>query len=121
MGAPDLAFKLGAPIELSCVISQTADQMQYIFWFRNERMINNDISSEKRGTIFQSKGTNSSSRQDFVSSNLHIFEARPSDSANYTCQPSGASSASVLVHVLEGKRTIVLLGIGLFPFASSQN
>lgn len=36
-------------------------------------------------------------------SHLLISRALPTDSGNYTCAPSTAESASVLVHVLNGK------------------
>lgn len=108
MGAPDLAVRLGAPINLTCVISHTADQLQFVFWYRNDRMINYDIANEKRGKIVLSKWHNSSSRagaplQDTIASNLQIYSSRLADSGNYTCQPSGARSASVDLHVLEGE------------------
>ena len=107
LGAPDLAVKLGSLINLTCVISHTADQLQFIFWYRNERMINYDISNEKRGKIVLSKWHNATGKhpqsQDTISSNLQIHSSRLSDSGNYTCQPSGARSASVYLHVLEGK------------------
>lgn len=38
-------------------------------------------------------------------SRLLISKAEKSDSGNYTCSPSNSESASVLVHVLNGKLT----------------
>lgn len=92
--------KLGSSLNLVCVISQSADELQYIFWYKDERMINYDI--EARGKILMSKLAN---KQDTITSNLQIFNAKLSDSGNYSCQPSGAKTASINVHILEGKRT----------------
>lgn len=105
LGAPDMAVKLNGPINLTCVISQSPDQLQFIFWYRNQRMINYDIT-EQRGKIVMSKGATSgwrSQQQDVITSNLQIYNAQPSDAGNYTCQPSGARPTSILVHVLDGK------------------
>jgi len=99
LGAPDLAVKLGAAINLTCVVSQSPDQLQFIFWYRNERMINYDMN--ERGKIVMSKW---SQKPDTITSNLHIFSSKLSDSGNYTCMPSGARPTSIYVHVLEGNR-----------------
>lgn len=104
LGSPDLAVKVGAPINLTCVISQSPDQLQFVFWYRDERMINYDLERERRGKIVMSKV---SQRQDTIASNLQIFRSKPSDSANYTCAPSGAKSTSIYVHVLEGKWALI--------------
>lgn len=99
LGAPDMAVKLGAPINLTCVISQSPDQLQFIFWYRDDRMINYDINAQ-RGKIVVSK---LAQKADSISSNLQIFSSQLSDSGNYTCMPSGARPMSIQVHVLEGK------------------
>lgn len=118
LGSPDLAVKLGAPINLTCVISQSADQFQFIFWYRDERMINYDIANEARGKIVVSKLA--SNRLDSLTSSLQIFQSKLSDSGNYTCAPSGARSTSIYVHILEGESPnelsvcLNLLPVGLF-------
>lgn len=59
-------------------------------------------------------------------SRLLISRALPADSGNYTCSPSAADSASVLVHVLNGElipKSFVLIKnyiISLFPLFSSS-
>lgn len=101
MGAPDLAVRVGAAINLTCVISQSPNQLQFIFWYRNERMINYDImNDERRGKLLVSKHAH---KADTVLSNLLIYSATQADSANYTCTPSGGRPASINVHVLEGE------------------
>lgn len=97
LGAPDMAVKVGSSINLTCVISQSPDQLQFVFWYRDQRMINYDIN--ERGKIVMSKLAN---KQDTIISNLQIFMAKLSDSGNYTCMPSGARPMHIQVHVLEG-------------------
>lgn len=97
-GAPDMAVRLGANINLTCIISQSPDQQQFIFWYRDERMINYSLGD--RGKIVQWKWQE---KPDTFVSNLQIFASKLSDSANYTCTPTGARAASIYVHVLEGK------------------
>lgn len=98
LGAPDMAVKVGNAINLTCVISQSADQLQFVFWYRDSRMINYDMN--ERGKIVMSKG---GKKEDTITSNLQIFSSKQSDSGNYTCLPSGARPVSIHVHVLEGK------------------
>uniref|UniRef100_A0A6G1S6W5 Ig-like domain-containing protein n=1 Tax=Aceria tosichella TaxID=561515 RepID=A0A6G1S6W5_9ACAR len=100
LGAPDLAIRVGAPINLTCVISQSADEPQFVFWYRDERMINYDFASdESRAKIVLSKWNGQ--QRDSITSQLQIFQSQPSDSGNYTCAPSGARPSSIQVHVLE--------------------
>lgn len=109
LGAPDMAVKLGSAINLTCVISQSADQLQFVFWYRDNRMINYDMN--ERGKIVMSKGSGQKqlgqlqqqAHGDTITSNLQIFSSKLSDSGNYTCLPSGARPVSIYVHVLEGK------------------
>lgn len=95
-----MALKLGAPLNLTCVISQSPDQLQFVFWYRDDRMINYDIS--ERGKIVLSKWAQ---KPDAIASNLLIFASKLADSGNYTCMPSGARPVSIHVHVLEGRPT----------------
>lgn len=77
-----------------------------MFWYRDERMINYDFANdESRAKIVLSKWDHHSGHHsgDSITSQLQIFQSRPSDSGNYTCAPSGARSSSIQVHVLEGE------------------
>lgn len=105
MGAPDLAVKLGSPINLTCVISHSTDQLQFVFWYRNARMINYDLMNEKRGKVVISSrpSQNSTSLTQTHVSNLQIYRSTQADAGNYTCMPSGAQAVSIYVHVFEGK------------------
>lgn len=100
-GGPDIAVRLGDTINLTCVISQSPDNLHFIFWFKDDKVINFDVlNSPDKAKILVWKAQN---KPGTVISNLKIFNSKQTDSANYTCQPSGARSTSIFVHVLEGK------------------
>lgn len=85
-------------LNLSCVISQSADQFQYIFWHKDNKVINFELSQTDRGRVVISKVAQ---KLHTTVSNLIINSVRPSDSGNYTCRLSGATPASIQVHALE--------------------
>ncbi|KAJ8669388.1 hypothetical protein QAD02_000647, partial [Eretmocerus hayati] len=89
-GNSELYVKSGSDIKLNCVVLETPDPPSFIFWYKGENVIN----YSQRGGI--SVVTEKQTR----TSKLLISRALPIDSGNYTCAPSTAESASVLVHVL---------------------
>ncbi|RWS29166.1 Neurotrimin-like protein [Leptotrombidium deliense] len=101
VGSPDDMFvRAGSVINLTCVISRSPDPPAFVFWYRNDRMINFDYSSDdKRVEISVHKDPEKS---DTAISRLIIRAARLNDSGNYTCTPSNAEPTSIYVHVLQG-------------------
>lgn len=99
LGAPDLHIKSGSKLRLVCTLRQSTEPPVYVFWYHEERMINYD---KERGVAVHS---------DRSSSVLVVAEAQKRDSGNYSCVPSNARSASINVHVLNGKisRTLRLI------------
>lgn len=111
LNSPDLAVKINSQINLTCLITQTQDQTQYIFWYRDGKMLNYDLDTIG-GKIVLTRSSSSSylrnsidnlAEPDTITSNLIIYNAKLPDSGNYTCMPSGAKATSIYVHVLEGK------------------
>jgi hypothetical protein len=98
MGESDIYVKTGSTVNLKCVITQSLEEPAYIFWYHdNERVLNydrkaKDIRMERVGT-------------DTTVGTLVIYNGRREDSGNYTCSPSNLDSASVLLHVLNGKNS----------------
>lgn len=80
----------------------TYHHFRYVFWYHGERMINYDKSDRV------SVQTRSSKDKKQTNSTLVIRNADPSQSGNYTCQPSNAIGASIQVFVSEGASTIEL-------------
>ncbi|XP_046610546.1 basement membrane-specific heparan sulfate proteoglycan core protein-like isoform X2 [Neodiprion virginianus] len=93
-GNPELYIKSGSDINLTCTVLKTPEPPSFIYWYRGEHVIN----YSQRGGI--SVVTEKQTR----TSKLLISRALPADSGNYTCAPSTAESASVMVHVLNGGR-----------------
>ncbi|XP_063991216.1 hemicentin-2-like isoform X2 [Diachasmimorpha longicaudata] len=93
VGNAELYIKSGSDINLTCTVLQTPEPPSFIYWYRGDHVIN----YSQRGGI--SVVTEKQTR----TSRLLISRALPADSGNYTCAPSTAESASVLVHVLNGE------------------
>ncbi|KAK2585649.1 hypothetical protein KPH14_010269 [Odynerus spinipes] len=88
-GGPDLHVKQGSNLRLECRLMAAAETPSYIFWYRDDRMINYDdepsvkIEATKNGSV------------------LHIEKVKLSHGANYTCSPSNAKPTYVRIHVIE--------------------
>ncbi|KAG9431151.1 zwei Ig domain protein zig-8 isoform X1 [Apis mellifera carnica] len=88
-GAPDLHVKQGSSLRLECQLKAAAESPLYVFWYRQGHMINYDeepgvkVELTKNGSI------------------LMVNKTKPSHGGNYTCAPSNAKPAYVMVHVIE--------------------
>lgn len=76
------------------MVLQSPQPPQYVFWQKNERMINYD-DSRRDITIETSPGPRTQSR-------LIIREPQIADSGNYTCSASNTEPASIYVFVSKG-------------------
>ncbi|XP_068984558.1 uncharacterized protein [Bombus flavifrons] len=94
-GNSELYIKSGSDINLTCIVLQTPEPPSFIYWYKGDHVVN----YSQRG------GINVVTEKQTRTSRLLISKALPADSGNYTCAPSAAESASVLVHVLNGGRT----------------
>ncbi|XP_033149039.1 zwei Ig domain protein zig-8 [Drosophila busckii] len=124
-GPHDLHFKAGSAIILNCVVKQPSSVKDIgpIYWYRGEHMITpfdadeqdnelqlsqqpaespslNEILSTDLQKDFATRIAMESQLGDTLKSRLRISNAQTTDTGNYTCQPTTASSASVLVHVI---------------------
>ncbi|XP_047468736.1 uncharacterized protein LOC125024973 [Penaeus chinensis] len=87
-GPGERVVAAGSGLRLVCVIKGATEPPAYIFWFQNERMVNFDAN----------RGVNVTAERD--RSVLTVGAATDDHAGNYTCQPSNAWPASVLVHVV---------------------
>lgn len=95
-------------------IPQSPQPPQYVFWQKNERMINYD-DSRRDITIETSPGPRTQSR-------LIIREPQIADSGNYTCSASNTEPASIYVFVSkgnEGRLIHTASSSGLYPSTSA--
>ncbi|XP_011874165.1 PREDICTED: limbic system-associated membrane protein-like isoform X2 [Vollenhovia emeryi] len=88
-GAPDLHVKQGSSLRLECQLMAATERPLYVFWYRQGRMINYD---EEPGVDVKLMSNGSI---------LLVNKTKLSHEGNYTCVPSNAKSASVMVHVIE--------------------
>ncbi|XP_065221852.1 T-lymphocyte activation antigen CD86-like isoform X2 [Planococcus citri] len=93
VGNSEIFVKSGSDINLTCVVVQSPEPPSFIYWYKNDNVIN----YSSRG------GINVLTEKQTKTSRLLISRAQPPDSGNYTCSPSTSESASVLVHVLNGE------------------
>ncbi|XP_043251463.1 junctional adhesion molecule B-like [Colletes gigas] len=88
-GGPDLHVKQGSSLRLECQLIASAEAPSFIFWYRQGRMINYDdepgvrVEATKNGSI------------------LIVDKVKLSHGANYTCSPSNARPAYIMIHVIE--------------------
>ncbi|XP_035728572.1 immunoglobulin superfamily member 10-like [Vespa mandarinia] len=88
-GSPDLHVKQGSNLRLECRLMAFAETPSFIFWYRDDRMINYDdepgvkIEATKNGSV------------------LLVGKVRLSHGANYTCLPSNARPTYIRIHVIE--------------------
>ncbi|XP_050720147.1 hemicentin-1-like [Eriocheir sinensis] len=86
----------GSTISLTCLIEQSPEAPQYIFWYHDSRMINYD---RRRGGVEVRVEAGPT-----VTSHLTVSGARPQDSGNYTCAAANTEAASVFVYVTEDNK-----------------
>ncbi|XP_055852424.1 V-set and immunoglobulin domain-containing protein 10 isoform X2 [Episyrphus balteatus] len=90
---PELFFKSGSDINLTCIATQAPAPPSYIYWYKDGDLIN----YSQRG------GINVLTERQTKTSKLVIARVVPSDSGNYTCTPSNSNSDSVYVHVIKSE------------------
>lgn len=73
------------PLRLSCVLKNSIEPPDYIFWYHEDRVINYDL----RDGAHVTEGDNGSE--------LIFSKANRSHTGNYSCVPSNARQASVIV------------------------
>ncbi|XP_076657107.1 limbic system-associated membrane protein [Halictus rubicundus] len=88
-GGPNLHVKQGSSLRLECQLMASAEAPSFIFWYRQGHMINYDnepgvtVEATKNGSI------------------LTVDKVKLSHAANYTCVPSNAKPAYIMIHVIE--------------------
>ncbi|KAK9892301.1 hypothetical protein WA026_019105 [Henosepilachna vigintioctopunctata] len=82
-----IKVKLFSPLRLSCVLNNSITPPQYIFWYHFDTMINYDLED------------NASVRRGTQGSELIFPKTEQSHQGNYSCVPSNAKQASIVVEV----------------------
>ncbi|KAH9400729.1 hypothetical protein TYRP_002301 [Tyrophagus putrescentiae] len=87
---PTLYLSSGSTLNLTCLVRDTPEPPDFIFWYFNGRVIN--YGSPRGIKVHTEKSTQTISR-------LTIAKAQPNDSGNYSCTPSNAEPAHIAVHI----------------------
>ncbi len=95
-GADEVYFKTGSTISLTCTVSVHSIPPGSVAWYQDNSIV--DFESSRGGISLETEKTGTG-----TTSKLLVTKASPADSGNYTCMPSNANPASVVVHVLNGK------------------
>jgi len=92
LGGDNIFVEEGDTMNLTCLVKDSPEPPQVIFWFHNEREISYD---SPRGGVSQitEKGSTTSSF-------LLVQQSSLADSGLYSCQPSVGNTASTRVHVI---------------------
>ncbi|XP_043283589.1 lachesin-like isoform X4 [Venturia canescens] len=96
LGTTELYVKKGSTISLTCTVNVQSTPPSSVIWHHGGAVV--DFDSPRGGVSLETEKTESG-----TTSKLLVTQARSSDSGNYTCVPSNANPASVIVHVLNGE------------------
>uniref|UniRef100_A0A336MSA3 CSON006302 protein n=1 Tax=Culicoides sonorensis TaxID=179676 RepID=A0A336MSA3_CULSO len=92
LGSLEVYVKRGSTISLACAVNIHASSIVY----HGQQVV--DFDSVRGGISLETEKTDGG-----TTSRLLLTRAQLRDSGNYTCVPTGAVSASVQVHVLNGE------------------
>ncbi|XP_076377346.1 zwei Ig domain protein zig-8 isoform X1 [Megalopta genalis] len=100
LGPEDVYVKKGSTISLTCTVNVQSIPPSSVSWHHGGAVVDFDSPSVHRrgGVSLETEKTESG-----TTSKLLVTQARLTDSGNYTCIPSNANPASVMVHVLNGE------------------
>ncbi|XP_042877175.1 zwei Ig domain protein zig-8-like [Penaeus japonicus] len=87
----ELYLNLGSRLQLTCRVVNAPTTSEFLLWYHEEKVANYDVEHVEV-TMSHVNGT--------TVSTLTLEEAQVHNSGTYTCSPSNAREASVLVHVL---------------------
>jgi len=99
LGSDEYHTQAGNAISLVCIIKNSLDPPQYVFWYHNGKIINYERVS--RVSVQTDPGPKTHSR-------LIVSDVIKEDSGNYTCSAPNTVSSSIDVFVSPGDKTLSL-------------
>lgn len=94
VGSRELYVKAGTPVTLACKVNHGKLMPGFILWYKGDRLVEYDTSGGRITVSTEPTGV----------SHLLLRNARPGDSANYTCSPSAGAPASLILNVIVDER-----------------
>ncbi|XP_037711569.1 fibroblast growth factor receptor homolog 2 [Drosophila subpulchrella] len=102
-GPTDLYVKVGSSVTLTCLVKQPATSAQDIgpiYWYRGPYILTPFVAHPNDAAIDLQRISMESTLAEKLQSRLRIANAQLLDSGNYTCMPTTAEAASVVVNVI---------------------
>ncbi|XP_016964540.1 fibroblast growth factor receptor homolog 2 [Drosophila biarmipes] len=102
-GPTDLYVKVGSSVTLTCLVKQPATAAQDIgpiYWYRGPYILTPFVAHPNDAAIDLQRISMESTLAEKLQSRLRIANAQLLDSGNYTCMPTTAEAASVVVNVI---------------------
>ncbi|XP_070067937.1 zwei Ig domain protein zig-8 isoform X2 [Drosophila takahashii] len=102
-GPTDLYVKVGSSVTLTCLVKQPATSAQDIgpiYWYRGPYILTPFVAHPNDAAIDLQRISMESTLAEKLQSRLRIANAQLLDTGNYTCMPTTAEAASVVVNVI---------------------
>ncbi|KAH8419256.1 hypothetical protein KR222_000343, partial [Zaprionus bogoriensis] len=102
-GPTDLYVKVGSVITLTCHVKQpstAAQDIGPIYWYRGPYILTPFVAHPNDAAIDLQRISMESTLAEKLQSRLRIANAQLLDTGNYTCMPTTAEAASVMVNVI---------------------
>ncbi|XP_046866616.1 zwei Ig domain protein zig-8 [Drosophila willistoni] len=124
-GPSDLYVKVGSVITLTCLVKQPATSAQDIgpiYWYRGPYILTPFVAHPNDAAIDLQRISMESTLAEKLQSRLRIANAQLLDTGNYTCMPTTAEAASVVVNVIndESPAAMQKSAAGMAIIASHQ-
>ncbi|XP_041971842.1 zwei Ig domain protein zig-8-like isoform X2 [Aricia agestis] len=104
LGPVDLYVKAGSRLSLTCVMSQGPHDLGTVYWYKDSTLLEyKDIDQTEEEIAEKQRLRQKTEWTEQLTSHLTIEKVVPGDSGNYSCVPTLAESASVIVHVISGE------------------
>ncbi|CAD6998887.1 unnamed protein product [Ceratitis capitata] len=102
VGPADLYVKVGSVITLICHVKQPSSVTDIgpIYWYRAHYILTPFVVHPNEAAIDMRRISMESQLGEKLQSRLRIANAQTADSGNYTCMPTTAEAASVMVNVI---------------------
>ncbi|XP_052851624.1 hemicentin-2 isoform X1 [Drosophila gunungcola] len=102
-GPTDLYVKVGSSVTLTCLVKQpttSAQDIGPIYWYRGPYILTPFVAHPNDAAIDLQRISMESTLAEKLQSRLRIANAQLLDTGNYTCMPTTAEAASVVVNVI---------------------